>query len=93
MDVQIIGETSGFGDGRAHWLRMVMEESLFALNAGVDLHGVGPLSEHRLNADVVDRVLQLREVGGGHRISLRALRRDKNTVVIVHPGVNGLTAG
>jgi hypothetical protein len=36
----IIGETSGFGDGRAHWLRMVMEESLFALNAGVDLQGV-----------------------------------------------------
>ena len=36
----IIGETSGFQDNRAQWLRMTMEESLKALNAGVDLHGV-----------------------------------------------------
>lgn len=36
----IIGETSGFGDTRAEWLRMVMEESLRALLAGVDLQGV-----------------------------------------------------
>jgi hypothetical protein len=36
----IIGETSGAGDDRASWLRMVMEESLLALNAGVDLQGV-----------------------------------------------------
>ncbi len=36
----IIGETSGFQDNRAEWLRMTMEESLKALNAGVDLHGV-----------------------------------------------------
>ena len=36
----IIGETSGFQDNRAEWLRMTMEESLKALNAGVELHGV-----------------------------------------------------
>jgi beta-glucosidase/6-phospho-beta-glucosidase/beta-galactosidase len=36
----IIGETSGYQDRRAEWLRMTMEESLKALNAGVDLHGV-----------------------------------------------------
>jgi len=36
----IIGETSGFQDNRADWLKMTMEESLKALNEGVDLHGV-----------------------------------------------------
>jgi len=36
----IIGETSGFQDNRAQWLRMTMEESFKAINAGVDLHGV-----------------------------------------------------
>jgi len=36
----IIGETSGFQDNRADWLKMTMEESFKALNDGVDLHGV-----------------------------------------------------
>ena len=36
----IIGETSGFQDNRAEWLRMTMEECFRALNAGVELHGV-----------------------------------------------------
>jgi len=36
----IIGETSGFQENRAEWLRMTMEESVKAINAGVDLHGV-----------------------------------------------------
>jgi hypothetical protein len=36
----IIGETSGHQDHRAEWLRMTMEESLKALNEGVELHGV-----------------------------------------------------
>ena len=36
----IIGETSGYQDRRAEWLRMTMEESLKAIDAGVDLHGV-----------------------------------------------------
>jgi beta-glucosidase/6-phospho-beta-glucosidase/beta-galactosidase len=36
----IIGETSGHQDKRAEWLRMTMEESLKALNSGIDLHGV-----------------------------------------------------
>jgi len=36
----IIGETSGSQDGRAEWLGMVMQESLKALNAGIDLQGV-----------------------------------------------------
>lgn len=36
----IIGETSGFKETRAEWLKMTMEECLKALNAGVDLQGV-----------------------------------------------------
>ncbi len=36
----IIGETSGSREGRAEWLRMTMEESLKALNSGIDLEGV-----------------------------------------------------
>ena len=36
----IIGETSGYQENRAEWLRMTMEECFKALNAGVDLHGV-----------------------------------------------------
>jgi beta-glucosidase/6-phospho-beta-glucosidase/beta-galactosidase len=36
----IIGETSGYQEHRAEWLRMTMEECMKALNGGVDLHGV-----------------------------------------------------
>jgi beta-glucosidase/6-phospho-beta-glucosidase/beta-galactosidase len=36
----IISETSGMGDGRASWLKDVMEESLAAVEAGIDLHGI-----------------------------------------------------
>jgi beta-glucosidase/6-phospho-beta-glucosidase/beta-galactosidase len=36
----IIGETSGMCEGREDWLRDVMEESLAAVNAGMDLHGI-----------------------------------------------------
>ncbi|HEY0867907.1 MAG TPA: hypothetical protein VGE01_11025 [Fimbriimonas sp.] len=36
----IIGETSGYQDKRADWLRMTMEECFKALNSGVDLQGV-----------------------------------------------------
>lgn len=36
----IIGETSGMEAGRDEWLRDVMDESLAAVNAGMDLHGV-----------------------------------------------------
>jgi beta-glucosidase/6-phospho-beta-glucosidase/beta-galactosidase len=36
----IIGETSGYQDNRAEWLRMTVEESLKALNDGVELHGI-----------------------------------------------------
>jgi beta-glucosidase/6-phospho-beta-glucosidase/beta-galactosidase len=36
----IIAETSGLGDGRAAWLKDVMEECLAAVARGVDLHGV-----------------------------------------------------
>lgn len=36
----IIGETSGLGQGRAAWLKDVMEESLAAVSAGIDLHGI-----------------------------------------------------
>jgi beta-glucosidase/6-phospho-beta-glucosidase/beta-galactosidase len=36
----IIGETSGLNEGREDWLRDVMDESLAAVEAGIDLHGV-----------------------------------------------------
>jgi beta-glucosidase/6-phospho-beta-glucosidase/beta-galactosidase len=36
----IIGETSGYQDKRGEWLRMTMEESMRALNSGVDLQGI-----------------------------------------------------
>ena len=36
----IIGETSGFQGNRPEWLQMTVQESLKALNAGVDLHGI-----------------------------------------------------
>jgi beta-glucosidase/6-phospho-beta-glucosidase/beta-galactosidase len=36
----VIGETSGMGQGRAAWLKDVMEESLAAVNEGMDLHGI-----------------------------------------------------
>ncbi|HEV2707554.1 MAG TPA: family 1 glycosylhydrolase [Pyrinomonadaceae bacterium] len=36
----IIGETSGLGHGRAAWLKDVMEESLAAVNQGMELHGI-----------------------------------------------------
>jgi beta-glucosidase/6-phospho-beta-glucosidase/beta-galactosidase len=36
----IIGETSGYQDRRAEWLKMTMRESLKALNDGIDLQGV-----------------------------------------------------
>jgi beta-glucosidase/6-phospho-beta-glucosidase/beta-galactosidase len=36
----IIAETSGMGYGRSAWLKDVMEESLAAVNQGIDLHGI-----------------------------------------------------
>ncbi|GIZ53346.1 b-glycosidase [Noviherbaspirillum aridicola] len=36
----VIGETSGLGTGRPEWLRDVMEESMAAVNLGIDLHGI-----------------------------------------------------
>jgi hypothetical protein len=36
----IIGETSGYQDKRGEWLTMTMEESMRALNSGIDLQGV-----------------------------------------------------
>jgi beta-glucosidase/6-phospho-beta-glucosidase/beta-galactosidase len=36
----IIGETSGHQDKRAEWLQMTMEESMKALNSGIDLQGI-----------------------------------------------------
>jgi beta-glucosidase/6-phospho-beta-glucosidase/beta-galactosidase len=36
----IIAETSGLGEGRPRWLKDVMEESLAAVAAGMDLHGI-----------------------------------------------------
>jgi beta-glucosidase/6-phospho-beta-glucosidase/beta-galactosidase len=36
----IIGETSGLRQGRSAWLKDVMEESLAAVDQGIDLHGI-----------------------------------------------------
>lgn len=36
----IIAETSGMSRGRPEWLRDVMEESMAAVNLGMDLHGI-----------------------------------------------------
>jgi beta-glucosidase/6-phospho-beta-glucosidase/beta-galactosidase len=36
----IVGETSGLAAGRPAWLKDVMEESLAAVDRGIDLHGV-----------------------------------------------------
>jgi beta-glucosidase/6-phospho-beta-glucosidase/beta-galactosidase len=36
----IIGETSGLEGGRAAWLDDVMQESLAAVNQGIDMHGI-----------------------------------------------------
>ncbi|MBA3774560.1 MAG: b-glycosidase [Ramlibacter sp.] len=36
----VIGETSGMGQGRPEWLRDVMQESMAAVNQGMDLHGI-----------------------------------------------------
>jgi hypothetical protein len=36
----IIGDTSGLKDGRPEWLKDAMEESLAAVDQGMDLHGI-----------------------------------------------------
>jgi hypothetical protein len=36
----IIAETSGLAEGRPNWLKDVMDESLAAVDRGIDLHGV-----------------------------------------------------
>jgi hypothetical protein len=36
----VIAETIGLGAGRPAWLKDVMEESLAAVNRGIDLHGI-----------------------------------------------------
>jgi beta-glucosidase/6-phospho-beta-glucosidase/beta-galactosidase len=36
----LISETSGLRDGRPSWLKDVMEESMAAVNLGIDLHGI-----------------------------------------------------
>ncbi|WP_119153396.1 b-glycosidase [Caldimonas tepidiphila] len=36
----VIAETSGLGEGREDWLRDVMQESLAAVERGIELHGV-----------------------------------------------------
>ena len=36
----IIGETSGLEEGRDEWLKDVVEESLAAVNSGMELHGI-----------------------------------------------------
>ncbi|GLC25753.1 family 1 glycosylhydrolase [Roseisolibacter agri] len=92
----IIGETSGMGDGRAAWLKDVMEESLAAVNRGIDLHGVClyPAVDmpdwhtgawlHNGILDVVDEGGQLRRVPSAAYVAeLRRWQRELNRVTVL----------
>ncbi len=92
----IIGETSGMGDGRAAWLKDVMEESLAAVNRGIDLHGVClyPAVDmpdwhtgawlHNGLLDVVDEGGQLRRVPNAAYVAeLRRWQRELNRVTVL----------
>jgi beta-glucosidase/6-phospho-beta-glucosidase/beta-galactosidase len=65
----IIGETSGLGEGRPAWLKDVMEETLAAVDAGIDLHGVClfpgvDMPDWHTGAWLHNGICDLREEGG-----------------------------
>ncbi len=92
----IIAETSGLGAGRPAWLKDVMEESMAAVNRGIDLHGVClfPAVDmpdwhtgewlHNGIADLVDEGGALRRVPFGPMVDeLRRWQRLLNRVTVL----------
>lgn len=92
----IIGETSGMGQGRAAWLKDVMEESLAAVNQGIDLHGIClfPAVDmpdwhtgkwlHNGICDLVEDGRDLRRVPDGPYVEeLRRWQRELNRVSVL----------
>ena len=92
----IIGETSGMGLGRAAWLKDVMEESLAAVDEGMDLHGVClfPAVDmpdwhtgqwiHNGIYDLVEEGDDLRRVAYGPYVEeLRRWQRELNRVTVL----------
>ena len=92
----IIAETSGLGDGRPAWLKDVMEESLAAVDRGIDLHGVClfPAVDmpdwhtgawlHNGICDVADEAGALRRVPFGPYVDeLRRWQRLLNRVTVL----------
>ena len=92
----IIGETSGMGHGRAAWLKDVMEESLAAVNQGIDLHGIClfPAVDmpdwhtgkwlHNGICDLVEDGPDLRRVPAGNYVEeLRRWQRELNRVSVL----------
>jgi beta-glucosidase/6-phospho-beta-glucosidase/beta-galactosidase len=92
----IIGETSGLGHGRAAWLKDVMEESLAAVNQGIDLHGIClfPAVDmpdwhtgkwlHNGICDLVESGGDLKRVPAGNYVEeLRRWQRELNRVSVL----------
>jgi beta-glucosidase/6-phospho-beta-glucosidase/beta-galactosidase len=92
----IIAETSGLGVGRPAWLKDVMEESLAAVDRGIDMHGIClfPAVDmpdwhtgewlHNGICDLVDEGGQLRRVPFGPYVDeLRRWQRELNRVTVL----------
>jgi beta-glucosidase/6-phospho-beta-glucosidase/beta-galactosidase len=92
----IIGETSGLGHGRAAWLKDVVEESLAAVNQGIDLHGIClfPAVDmpdwhtgrwlHNGICDLVESGGDLKRVPAGNYVEeLRRWQRELNRVSVL----------
>ena len=92
----IIAETSGLDSGRPAWLKDVMEESLAAVDRGIDLHGIClfPAVDmpdwhtgewlHNGICDLVDEGGTLRRVPFGPYVEeLRRWQRELNRVTVL----------
>jgi beta-glucosidase/6-phospho-beta-glucosidase/beta-galactosidase len=92
----IIAETSGLGVGRPAWLKDVMEESLAAVDRGIDMHGIClfPAVDmpdwhtgewlHNGICDLVDGDGELRRVPFGPYVDeLRRWQRELNRVTVL----------
>jgi beta-glucosidase/6-phospho-beta-glucosidase/beta-galactosidase len=92
----IIAETSGLADGRAAWLKDVMEESLAAVDQGMDLHGICLFPGidmpdwhtgkwlHNGICDIVEEGGELRRVPNERYIAeLRRWQKELNRVTVL----------
>jgi beta-glucosidase/6-phospho-beta-glucosidase/beta-galactosidase len=92
----VVAETSGMGKGRAEWLRDVMQESMAAVNQGIDLHGIClfPAVDmpdwhtgewlHNGICDVAERDgVLVREADRDYVAELRRWQKDLNRVTAV----------